>query len=90
MKVIRESRDTKLILDFGNNKKYDVIAIPVVQFIFFNFKANGLLCDRKVGNLLTMQVLCCDYDISLDDGDNICIGKQLTCSFHHKENIAEK
>ena len=90
MRVIREAGGMKLTLDFDNNKTYDVIAIPVVQFIIGDCKGNDLLCGRKGGHGLTMKGLCRDCNVSPDDGDNTCIDKPLICSFLRKDNIEGK
>lgn len=47
MKKICDNGGMKLTLDFGNNKKHDVILIHVIQFIIGHCKGNDLLCGRK-------------------------------------------
>ena len=90
MKQIRESGGIRLILDFGGNRTYDVIAIPVIQFIIGDCKGNDLLCGRKGGHSLNMNGLCRDCDIKPDDGDNTCIGQELICSYHVKDMFVGK
>lgn len=46
-----------LILDFGTNKKHDVIAIPVIQFIICDCKANDLLYGRKCDHSLNIRLM---------------------------------
>ena len=43
MKEIRVTGGVHITLDFGNDMKHDVIAIPVIQFIIGNCKGNDLL-----------------------------------------------
>ena len=90
MKAIRDNGGIKLTLDFGNNKKHGVIAIPVIQFIIGDYKGNDLLCGRMGGHSLNMKGLCRDCDISPDNGNNTCIDQRLLCSFHNMNNIVSK
>ena len=87
MKEIRDSGGIKLCLDFGGGEKHDVIAIPVIQFIIGDCKGNDLLCGRKGGHHIRMKGLCRDCDISPEDGDDVCIEKDLICSFHSIDTI---
>ena len=87
MKAIRDNGGIKLTLDFGNNMKHDVIAIPVIQFIIGDCKGNDLLCGRMGGHSLGMKGLCRDCDISPDNGDNTFIDQRLLCSFHNMTTI---
>ena len=73
MKEIRENGGLKLSLNFGGTKKYDVIAIPVIQFIIGDCKGNDLLCGRKGGHSLLMNGLCRDCDVKPEFGDETCI-----------------
>ena len=90
MKDIRDSGGIHLTLDFGNNKKHDVIAIHMIQFIIGYCKDNDLLCGRKGCHSLSMKGLCRDCDVKPDDGDNTCIDQELICSFHLMQNIVGK
>ena len=49
-----------------------------------------MLCGRMGGNALQMKGLCRDCDISPNDRDDLCIGKELKCRFHTKEAIVGK
>ena len=46
MKQIHDSSRIWLTLDVGPTKRYDVVAIPFIQFIIGDFKGNNLICDR--------------------------------------------
>ena len=59
MKEIRESGDIDLILNFGNNHKCQVIAMPIIQFIIDDCKCSNLLCITKGGHSLNMNGLYC-------------------------------
>jgi hypothetical protein len=87
MKDIRDRGGIQLTLDFGNEKKYDVIAIPVIQYIIGDCKGNDLLCGRMGSHSTAMGGLCRDCNISPSDGDDTCVGKELICSFHKLENL---
>ena len=87
MKEIRESGGLKLCLDFGNNNKHEVIAMPVIQYIIGDCKGNDLLCGRKAGHHIQMKGLCRDCNISPQDGDNVCLDSELMCSFHSVHTI---
>ena len=43
MKEIHDNGDILLTLDLGSGKKYDVIKLPVIQFIINDCKGNELL-----------------------------------------------
>ena len=90
MKYIRDKGGIDMTLYFGENTKYDAIAIPVFQFIIEDCKGNYLLCGRKGGHSLLMNIMCRDCDIIPSGGDNTCIGHALICSFHKKEHINGK
>ena len=90
MHDIRPSGDIRLTLNFGDNRIYEVIAIPVIQFIIGDCKRNDMLCGRMGGHMLQMKGLCRDCDISPNEGDDLCIGEQLKCQFHTKETIVDK
>jgi hypothetical protein len=87
MKQIRDNGGIKLILDFGKDKKHEVIAIPVIQFIIGDCKGNDLLCGRMGAHGTGMGGLCRDCNVSPMDGDNPCVGHPLRCSFHKMEDI---
>ena len=87
MKEIRDNGGMKLSLDFGNGKTHEVIAMPVIQFIIGDCKGNDLLCGRKGGHHIDMKGLCRDCNISPNDGDNVCLNKELMCKFHSTETI---
>ena len=80
-KDIRDSGGIRLTLNFGDTLQYDIIAIPVIQFIIGDCKGNGLLCGRKGDHSLLMNGLCRDCDISPMHADDRCIGKELRCQF---------
>lgn len=63
----------KFTLYFGNDRKYDVIAIPMIQFIINDCKGNSLICGRKGGHGLIMKYLCCECNLKPVDGNNTCI-----------------
>ena len=90
MKYIRDKGGIDMTLYFGDNMKYDVIAIPVIQFIIGDYKGNDLLCGHKGEHSLLMNCMCCDCGIVLPDSDNTCIGRELICSFRKKANIIGK
>ena len=90
MKEIRENGGLKLSLNFGGTKKYDVIAIPVIQFIIGDCKGNDLLCGRKGGHSLLMNGLCRDCDVKPELGDDTCIDRNLMCKFITKDDVAGK
>ena len=79
-----------LHLNFGDDQIYEVIAIPVIQFIIGDCKGNDMLCGRMGGHTLQMKDLCRDCDISPNDGDDLCIGKPLKCKFHTQNSIVGK
>jgi hypothetical protein len=54
MKEIRDKGGMKILLDFGNNKKHEVIAIPVIHFIIGDCKGNDLLCGRMGAHATAM------------------------------------
>ena len=87
MKQIHDSGGIRLTLDFGLTKRYDAIAILVIQFIISDYKGNDLLCDRKSGYALNMNGSCRDCDIKPYDDDNICIDQELMCNFIKKYYI---
>lgn len=58
MKVIGCNWGTRLTLDFGNDRKHDVIVIHVVQFIIGDCNGNDLLSCKKGGHYFDMKVLC--------------------------------
>lgn len=82
--MIRVSGGIKLTLDFGNHKKHDVIVIPVAQFIIGDYNDNNLLCGRKGDHSSNMKGLCCDYNVSPDNGDNTCIDEELVLFISYK------
>lgn len=57
MEDIRDSSGIQLTLDFDNNKKHDVIAIPVIHFIIGDCNGNDVLCGRKLNHSLNMTGL---------------------------------
>ena len=70
-----------LTLASGNNKKHNIITIPVIQFIIGDRKGNNILFGRKGDHLLYMKVLCRDCDITPLDNYNTLIDRELTCTF---------
>ena len=72
MKEIRYSCEIILTLNVGTNKRYDVIAIYVIQFIVCNCTVVGSLCNRKGGYNLNMNLngMCRDCGIKLFDDGN--------------------
>ena len=87
MKEIRDNGGMKLCLDFGNGKRHNVVAMPVIQYIVGDCKGNDLLCGRKGGHHIEMKGLCRDCNIAPNDGDNVCMNKELMCNFHSIDTI---
>ena len=90
MKQIRDCGGIKLTLNFGNDGKHEVIAIPVIQYIIGDCKGNDTLCGRKGGHSLQMNGLCRDCNIHPSEGDNTCINKPLLCKYITKGDIEGK
>lgn len=67
------------------NRKRNVIAITIVQFIIGDYKGNYLLYGRKGGKSLSIKKLYCDCNISPDDGGKPCICQMLLYSCHKME-----
>ena len=76
----------KLKLNFGNNRNYDVIAIPSIPFIIGDFKGNDIL-DRKGDHSFNIKELRRKRGIESLDGNNTCIDRELVCTFHDTANI---
>ena len=89
-KQLRDNGGISMTLDFGNNNKHDVVAIPVLQYVIGDCKGNDLLCGRMGGHSLNMKGLCRDCDVKPCDGDAICIGEKLKCKFHTMPDIVSK
>ena len=83
MKAICSNGGIKLTLDFGNNKKHDVIAIPMIKFIISDCKGNNLLCERMCGHSVNMKGLRRDCNVSPYNDDNTWIDQRLLFSFHN-------
>ena len=81
---IRVNSEIYITLDFGNDMKHDVIAIPIIQFFIGDRARSNLSCGWYGGHSLQMNGLCRDCDIHPLDGDTTRIGHDLTCSFHQK------
>ena len=90
MKDIRDKGGIHMTLDFGENMRYGVIAIPVIYFIIGDCKGNDLQCGHNGGDSLLMNGQCRYCNIILSDGDNTCIGRELICSFRKTVNIIGK
>ncbi len=90
MKQIRDCGGIKLTLNFGNDGKHEVIAIPVIQYIIGDCKGNDTLCGRKGGHSLQMNGLCRDCNIHPSEGDNTCINEPLLCRYITKGDIEGK
>ena len=90
MKLIRDSGGIKLTLDFGKHGQHEVIALPVIQYIIGDCKGNDTLCGRKGGHALTMKGLCCDCNVTFDNGDNTCIDAPLLCQYITKNDVEGK
>ena len=89
MREIRANGGIKLTLSL-DGRSFDVIAIPVIQFIIGDCKGNDLICGRKGGHSLQMKGLCRDCNIKPQDGDDPCLDKELLCSFLKKTDIEGK
>ena len=81
-----------MTLDVVTNKIYDIIAIPVIQFIICNYIWNSSLYNRKGGRILktNMNELCCDCDIKRFDGGNTCISQQLLYNYVNISDVVGK
>ena len=90
MKQIRDSGELLLTLDVGPTKRYDVIEIPVIQFIIGGCEGNDLLCCRKGVRALNMNGLCRDFDIKPCDGDNIFIDQEFMFNFIKNYDVIGK
>ena len=90
MKDIYDAGGIRLTLDFGKDRCYDVVAIPVIQYIIGDCKGNDVLCGRKGGHSLSMGGLCRDCDISPQYGDDVCLDTPLRCNFICKDNVVGK
>ena len=90
MKAIHAAGGVHVTLDFGKDKKYEVLAIPVIQYIIGDCKGNDLLCGRKGGHSLNMGGLCRDCNIPPADGDDICMDRPLKYKFIRKQDIIGK
>ena len=75
MKQICDSGGIRLTVNFSPTKRYNVIAILVIQFTIGDCKGNDLLCGRKGGHSLNINELCGDCDIKPCDDDSICIDR---------------
>lgn len=80
-----------LLMDLNiGGKVTQVCDVPIVSFMIGDCKGNDLLCLQKGGHHLKMKGLCCDCNITPDDGDNTCIGGPLICQFLQKSDITGK
>lgn len=61
-----------------------MIAIPLVQFKFGNCQGNDLLCGRKGGQSPVSKDFLRNYNVSQDDGENICTDQMQLCLYHEK------
>ena len=89
MREIRDNGGIRLTLNL-DGRSFDVIAIPVIQFIIGDCKGNDLLCGRKGGHSLKMKGLCRDCNIEPQEGDETCLDTELLCSFIKKSDIEGK
>ena len=90
MKDIHDSGGVKLNLDFGNGKVYEVIAIPVIQYIIGDCRGNDLLCGRMGSHSIQMGGLCRDCNVSPRNGDDVCMDTQLHCRFRQLSDVIDK
>ena len=70
IELIHKKGGMKIMLDFGNGRVHKVIAKPVIQFIFCDYKGHDLLCCRKGSHSIATPGLCRDCDIKTVDAGN--------------------